>query len=252
MSLVTVTVPTQSSGPVDLIGERVSDNFAITPGITGEGDALGLSDRLALTHIGTGRVVTWSMWLDFRDLAQRLEALPIDWAALTENNLTIEHRKAVHAAIKEAQSAHADRGDDEFPKWAGDPSSPALSLLGTVLGDAVKSTAFETFTAGKELAGLVDKVDAELARRIDLELSWRTAAVNVNTYGVAYLLAVLHRVAPEAADRAARELAAAWECGDSLGEWVWQWRKEIGDEQPLTLHGFADLAFPAAQQDGPQ
>ncbi|MFD4444895.1 hypothetical protein ACFWPK_34480, partial [Nocardia sp. NPDC058519] len=125
---------------------------------------------------------------------------------------------------------------------AGDPAKPALSLLGSLLDSEVK--AGDRFRTGFDLGKAVAAVDKELGGRVDAEMLWRTAAANASGYGTAYLLAVLHRVDPVAADRAARYLAGAWDAGDSLGEWIYQWREEIGAGQPLTLHGFADIDLP--------
>ena len=56
-----------------------------------------------------------------------------------------------------------------------------------------------------------------------------------DTFGIVYLLAAIRRVAPETADHAAAWLAGQWAAGDSLGEWVWQWRHELQQGEPLHL-----------------
>lgn len=60
-------------------------------------------------------------------------------------------------------------------------------------------------------------------------------AQTVNLYGLIYLLGAVRHFAPDDADKVAAELADAWEAGDSLGEWVYQWRQELEAGQPLTI-----------------
>jgi hypothetical protein len=57
----------------------------------------------------------------------------------------------------------------------------------------------------------------------------------VELYGQIYLLGAVRHFAPDDADRVAAELATAWEAGDSLGEWVYQWRQELDAGDPLTI-----------------
>lgn len=45
----------------------------------------------------------------------------------------------------------------------------------------------------------------------------------VNLYGVVSTLRAFHEAAPDAADKAAADLWTAWDAGDSLGEWLWEW-----------------------------
>lgn len=55
-----------------------------------------------------------------------------------------------------------------------------------------------------------------------------------DTFGTAYLLAALRRVAPQVADHASAFLAGEWATGEH-GEWVGQWRHEIEEGRPLRL-----------------
>jgi hypothetical protein len=61
----------------------------------------------------------------------------------------------------------------------------------------------------------------------------------VDLFGAIYLLACVRHLAPEQADSAAAALADEWDAGDSLGEWIYQWREELDAGKPLTLF-FAD------------
>jgi hypothetical protein len=62
----------------------------------------------------------------------------------------------------------------------------------------------------------------------------------VHTYGVAHLLRAFAAAAPTAADKAARDLWLAWDDGDGLDEWAYQWLVEYGVDpvHPLPRHGW--------------
>lgn len=240
MTLIQVDIRTRSGNPASVTGEQVSANFALTPAIRDlEDGTSGIAESLCLTHVPTGLRVSWSVWLDLRTLAAKLEELPIDWSS-AELRLTPGQSALAQAVVREAEMAYrtAD-ASDSLPGWLGDASTPALSLLGTVLDAELHG--FERFGTGQDLAKEVAAVNAELGAKVDAEMLWRTAAANTSGYGTAFLLAVLHRIDPAAADRAARDLANAWEAGDSLGEWIHQWREELSQGIPLRLHGFADF-----------
>lgn len=70
-------------------------------------------------------------------------------------------------------------------------------------------------------------------------------ARQVDLFGTVYLLAALRHFDPVRADRAAAFLAEQWDAGDSLGEWIYQWREELGAGKPLTL--FLDEAGEATR-----
>lgn len=70
----------------------------------------------------------------------------------------------------------------------------------------------------------------------DQQLAFHSAH-QVNLFGLAYLLAALRLLDPEVADSAAAFLADQWAAGDSLGEFMWQWQREIATGQPLDLPG---------------
>ena len=63
----------------------------------------------------------------------------------------------------------------------------------------------------------------------------QAASLVVNFYGQIHLLAALREIAPEQADKVAASLADMWDGGDSLGEWVHQWRAELKAGLPLTM-----------------
>ena len=62
-------------------------------------------------------------------------------------------------------------------------------------------------------------------RMYDADANERNDAVAtvVNMYGFVYLLREFAEVDKDRADAAARDLWSAWDAGDSLGEWLWEW-----------------------------
>src|SRR5690606_32540051 len=100
----------------------------------------------------------------------------------------------------------------------------------------------------REMKAALAVHDPELAEKLGTLLLIDSALDTIYTYGLVYLLGVLHRIAPADADRAARDLANTWEYGDSLpGELLHQWRQELADGAPLQLPGgFPDLPAPTA------
>lgn len=236
MSLLQVTIQT-TNGPVEVTGDQVSENFAITPGLTTDdaGHAC-FNGRTCLTHTPTGLAISHDQYGQ-RERAARLEAAQIDWALVSaENRISEEDRPAVLAALEEPD----DDNGWPWPEWAGDESTPALTTLAKSLDRALDEDYWERARALREEAA--EHLPDALSRKIDAYLTSASSIVAVSEYALVYLLAVLHRVDPEAADRAARDLVTAWDAGDSMGEWMWQWRDELGKGQALTLHGFPSLA----------
>lgn len=79
-----------------------------------------------------------------------------------------------------------------------------------------------------------DKVMAHPKQVDGVERTWMIDRM-VNVFGQVYLMAVLRHLAPEDADAVAAALADQWDAGDSLGEWVYQWRQELDAGEPLTM-----------------
>ena len=234
MTLIPVTIRTIRHGKFTVIGERVTPNFALTPIVSVHDDGTpALRDGLRLTHIHTGLIVCSDNWIDLRKAAAELEELPIDWATLTKP--TPEQAKLVRETYMRILTG-AEHTGWPWPKWAGDESTPATSVLAQRLDDALKHG--EIREKSRALADEVAKLDKDLGKRLDIELLWRDCGMNVDGYSAIYLLAVLQRIDPAAADRAAGNLVRDCDAGDSFGEWVYQWRQELADGRPLTLHGF--------------
>lgn len=227
---------------VELPGEpTVCPQLVVTPAA-----ALGLdTDRLffvggmRLTHAPTGLSVENDVHsYRLHQLAQMLtDQLPeFDWD-FTDIGHFYAHpakRDAVCAVIREWHMADAPQGpvnfmdDDETTKAARE-SDPAGTLLAEQLDWWIKH-------AESRMNGLDwDNPDHMRARMAEI-------GVSCQGYSTIYLLAVLRAIDPKVADIAARDLVAALDAGDAMGEWVWQWRQEYADGKPLSLRG-----IPAAE-----
>ncbi|ORB55222.1 hypothetical protein BST43_15230 [Mycobacteroides saopaulense] len=227
---------------VELLGEpTVCPQLVVTPAVAVdlETGRLCFTGGVALTHIGTGRAVeTDTRSHRLHQLAQMLtEQLPeFDW-----NFADIGHfyahpakREAACAVIREWHMADAPQGpinfmdDDETTKAARE-NDPAGTLLAEQLDWWIKH-------AESRMNGLDwDNPDHQRARMAEI-------GVSCQGYATIYLLAVLRAIDPKVAAIAARDLVAALDAGDVMGEWVWQWRQEHADGKPLSLRG-----IPAAE-----
>jgi hypothetical protein len=61
------------------------------------------------------------------------------------------------------------------------------------------------------------------------------AGVTVYRWGLVYALLTLQRYAPDQFEAFAKDLQEAWDAGDSLGEWSWQWADEMKRGADVTL-----------------
>ncbi|MEU4841739.1 hypothetical protein [Nocardia testacea] len=245
-SLLSVTIPMcdpagDTVTRVAVTGEQITTHFALTPALTRRDDGtVGLADHgRVLTHIPSGRSVTHDdTFIDMRRFAHALEELPIPWDTL--DGFTKEHAELVRNLHR---TMWADPTTElPWPKWAGNNTTPAISLIAHQLDDYLKH-AGHRYDKRRELKDAVAVHDGELAEQVGHLLLVGSAVDTVQTYGLVYLLAVLHRLAPADADRAARDLANIWENGDcALDEFLHQWRQELADGLPLQLPGgFPDL-----------
>ncbi|WP_040793185.1 hypothetical protein [Nocardia paucivorans] len=214
MSLVSLTVTMSDRSTVTVTGDQVSPHFAVTPAVARRSDGtVGLAtDGRVLTHIPTGIAVTSDPYIPMDRFAAALEALPIDWAhlALPITRDLRDRIKDLHRRLWEGAGR-----ERPWPEWVGRVADPARSLL-------------------------VEVLDQQLEEKVPLfELT--------RTYGLAYLLGVLMRVDPAAADRAARHLTHMWAREDeAAGEDLYRWRQALAEGRPLRLPGgFPDLPVPA-------
>lgn len=233
-----------ADGQVPVSADKVTENFAIAPALQKLPDGtVGIIDYgQSLTHIPTGRAVTFDGWMDLRRYAEMLEQLPIDWSTIT--TLTTDQRQLIVRARDEYLAARGADASWPWPAWAGDETQPALSLLATRLDFALDHN--DRYVAIRDIEKQAATVDSALGATVGNALLAGSSAEYIHNYGLIYLLGVLHRVDPAAADLAARELVGAWEDGSSMSEWIYQWRSELADQRPLTLHEFPHTVFPEA------
>lgn len=185
---------------------------------------LVLNGKLALTHAPTGRHITVGDSFDsLNALAQQLAEF--DWE-FTDPNHTRSMSDAA-TVIREWQLAGAYQGpatlwsDDDELKAARE-REPATTLLAEHLQWWIDHS------KGIRESELYDK---------NRDAWYANMSTSVMAYGLIYLLAVVRTIDPKVADIAARDLVSAFDAGDSLGEWVWQWRDELAQGHSLTLHG---------------
>lgn len=136
---------------------------------------------------------------------------------------------------------------DPTDKPANNAEQAADAARQQVLPDMPASTAYTDGPAAiaRQATPLLRDLLAEWERLCDLLWSsdkplddpdrFRIIIRQVDLFGTCYMLAALRHVDPVRADRAAAFLADQWEGGDSLGEWVYQWRQELAGGDPLTL-----------------
>src|SRR5690606_14988577 len=91
-----------------------------------------------------------------------------------------------------------------WPEWAGDKDTPALSLTVHLLDDYLEH-ANNHYAKRREMKAALAVHDPELAEKLGTLLLIDSALDTIYTYGLVYLLGVLHRIAPADADRAARD-----------------------------------------------
>lgn len=103
MTLIQVEITYPPADRVTVTGERVGKHFAITPTLTRLADGthgLALDEYPRLTHIPTGLRVPDAdgEFHDLRRMAERLEALDIDWSA-TAIEFSDEQRAECRAVV---------------------------------------------------------------------------------------------------------------------------------------------------------
>lgn len=227
----TVRVPAQATECPQLV---------ITPAVTHHADgALRFRGTLALTHTPTGRRLVHSTYVTgLEKLAAALKGF--DWSFDDADHFTKPENADMVAAVRDVvRTWQLDGGysgpvslwgDDEDKKAARN-AAPALALLREDL---------EWWPKHHKSIHESDLINTN-------KEAWQAAlACSVQSYSVTYLLAVLMRVDPQAADVAARQLTRELDAGDQLGEWMFQWARELDAGEPLTLHGIPD-ADPLAQ-----
>lgn len=226
----------------EVTAEQASEHFAITPALYREGGQLRIGSGTVLTHIESGIAFSSDSFIDQRKLAADLEVMSIDWGTWTTETKPTADEIADIKRVIHRHVTSPNYGDDyQWPAWAGDASTPALSLLAKRLDLGLDTDFWAKASDIRDDAR--PKLGEEAARKLDTYLIVAGSMADLSNYGLIYLLAVLRRVNPEAADRAASDLVAEFESGDGVAEWIGQWRQELAQGKPLTLHGFPAVPF---------
>ena len=236
-----IYIPTPDGGSIPVYGEQTTEHFAITPRLAAyPGKPVRLDRGRSLVHIPSGRRITSDWYADLDALAAKLEALDIDWDGFGETPLTKDQAKAIFDLKREYWASDDSKGWP-WPKWAGDESTPALSTIAESLDQYLDRDMSAILALGNQARAALPE---DLGQEVDAHLliGWSSAAAA--TYGVAYLLAVLHRIDPDAADVAARNLVAEWDAGDAMGERACEWRDALAKGEPLALLDFPSIEIP--------
>lgn len=219
---VTVTVTAEPTACPHLV---------ITPAVRDtKDDRVTLTGGLALTHTLTGRRVAGSTnTARLHTLAGQLASLDWNFTAADHLYTHPDMRDAAIVIIRDWQMTEAFDGpaytlDDDADTRAARAADPAGTLLGEQLDWWIRHA--EGYWDGLDWGN----PDHQRIRAAEIGTSCQG-------YSTIYLLAVLRAVDPNVADIAARTLIGALDAGDGLGEWVNQWRQELAEGQPLTLHG---------------
>lgn len=220
----TVSVPAQTTACPQLV---------ITPALGCADGRLRLRAGLTLTHTLSGAPLVHSS--SASGLEKLAEALAgFDWVFDTRDHFTKPENKALADAVRtvirdwetnEGFTGPVSLWGDDADKRAAREREPATTFFREQLDW------WPAHYKAVHDRGMIDKNrDA-----------WHEAiSSSVNGWGMTYLLAVLQRVAPDVADIAARRLVAEFEAGDGLGEWIFQWSREMAEGQPLTLPGIPE------------
>jgi len=201
-----------------------NEHLAITPNFNG----LGQVNGWVLRHVPTGRALSGypcesSEGLD--RVAARIAHL--DWSA-DAHPYGPEYLAAYSDALQEQEGVEPSPAEQphRVPFLGGKGlARQALPLMADVLD-------WWQHLYDQQQTTPVDLPDGTPNRE------WTHQMMRgVELYGIAYLLGALHRYDEYAADQIAAALSDAWESGDSMGEWVWQWRRELAAGKPPTLPG---------------
>ncbi|MCQ4150282.1 hypothetical protein [Rhodococcus qingshengii] len=236
---VMITQGESGSEFVTITGETTSSpHFAITPAIRRDDRGTYLGWGMNVTHIPTGLTLPTG-GADKRKTVDAVKDL-IDWSSTTPLVHPAD-KKLVVDAVRALMKAE----DDPWPAWAGDQSTPALSLLVGQLDDGIEN--YKTRRdARDELVGEVAEFDAALAKKVGGALDAGLIGIQVQTFGTSWLLAVLMQLDPAIADQAARGLVSAWEDGGAPDELIYEWRDDIANNRQPTLQG---ITFPSQSLD---
>lgn len=225
------TTVTLAGRGVTVTAERTEcPHLVIAPIVTQEGR---LTEYLQLIHAPTGYAVPRGLLFTMDDLRRLASSVAhLDWDFSDPKGSPSETAKGFIEARKTLEFAEGKEIFTDYPtNWGkGEDSIPGDA-------DSLVRWLLDGWQA------LYDHLHKDHPNKVPMNLpdgkpnpewTWRTIR-QVDVFGIAYLLASLRRVAPDTANHAAAFLAQQWASGDSIGEWVWQWRHEIENGEPLHL-----------------
>lgn len=232
----------EEMGRGQVLAERTRNpHLAVNPMVDHEG---GYTGRFALTHVPTGRAVTVS------EEPHRLRAIAegladLDWDHQGVEELTTAGTLAAASLILNRIGAHEPSGvevphaDNWGGKDAGIPRQTVPFITWNV--EVVQEALRRTMGIGEDAVPLTEpgSVTAEKPHGVANPVWTLWLSRQIESFGVVYLLLVLHRVAPRTAESAVAWLADQWETGESIGEFTADWWQHI---QAGTLD---DLDIPA-------
>lgn len=210
--------------------------LVISPGVgVAEDGSPVLRPHLALIHTLTGLAVVGGygessdrLW----DLASKLRGFDWNRADLAEHiTANPDWSKPIAEIIRGWRLADAYQGPVHY---SGEPDDLKAARAADPAGTLLRESLDEWVGWSKHL---------HESKFFDTNRdAWYAGLVaEVQGYGMAYLLAVLRAIDPKVADGAARDLVIAFDAGDSMGEWIYQWREELAEGKPLTLRGIPTL-----------
>ncbi len=202
-----------------------------------------LTGGFALLHAPTGLALSGGRPGELREMAARLAHL--DWAGVTaENFRTSDIATEAVKVIRECRftdpdaielPAHDGWGTDGKGKGMPRAAQPMARHLLQDIQLALEKTHGENAVA-------LDIPDPDSPRGKRMNPEWMLWTYRmVHDFGLAYLLMVLRRIDPQVADSASAFLADAWDAGDSVGEWSWEWHQALIKGETPDLPGVPQL-----------
>lgn len=224
-----------------------AQHLFIAPGTTAAG---GYAMHYSLTHGPTGLALIWDASPDkLRAYAEKLAHL--DWSFTTKEQFASDELAPLRTEAKTLlrDSSWTDPSAVDLPAHDGwGPDGKGQGLPRAAIPAAQRSleelqNGFARLHGDDDAKRIpMDIPDAGSPRGVKPNpefLHWIIR--NVQEFGIAYLLLVLHRVDPQAGDSAAAWLADQWEAGDSLGEWAWEWHQALIKGEQLEVPGVPHL-----------
>lgn len=228
-----------------VLGRRTgNDLLAVTPTVRVDGT---YSNRWAVTHIPTGLAVTVVSGPDrAHEVASTVADL--DWSTITSpDTITEEFRQDVAARF--ARLRRVDPLADDYEPTAADRWADARDGAPIPRGAlALAAWSFENVAEGHartldpkhehHVPSHVPGTETDDKPRGDPNPLWTMWLIrNCDLFAIGYLLLVLRRIDPEAAEKAAAFVAGQWEAGDGIGEWPWDLARAIdtGDVDRMDL-----------------